>query len=698
MLPRFLRSTHAIRPQELPPLIRLWLLRLLVPLGGHGEFVRQHGFSSDAVAEILGLGEWTDTGSREYDPRGVRIELRRLHQDAERRFRRAKASTCLRANVARLAELVGLSAADRRILEFVVLIQNEHLLEDATTWLGELSSLRMFHALSVLLDLPEEDIRTSLSAQGVLARSGLVSVDRTSLSTLRHKLELLSPAFADHIASVDADPVGLLRDMVEPVQAGHLQVSDFRHIQPWIALLQPYLERAIATDRRGVNIAIYGNPGTGKSELSRTLAAELHCELFEIASEDADGNPVSGELRLRAFRAAQNFFGQRRALLLFDEVEDVFNDGGGRLGRKSTAQTCKAWINRILEDNPVPTLWLSNSIECLDPAFIRRFDMVIELPVPPRKQREQILREACSDLLDEGTIARLAQSESLAPAVITRAAAVVGCIGDDLDATGAVSAMELLIGGTLTAQGHQPTCRNDPSGLPETYDPAFVQADADIGQLAAGLLRTRMGRLCLYGPPGTGKTAFARWLAERMGAPLVVKRASDILSAWVGEDEKNIAVAFRQAEREGAVLLIDEVDSFLQDRRGAVRSWEVTMVNEMLTQMEAFSGVFVASTNLMEGLDQAALRRFDLKVKFDFMRPEQAWELLCRHCRALSIPAPDLKLKSALAGLAELTPGDFAAVVRQHRFRPLASAADVVSALEAECAVKEGARSSIGFH
>lgn len=77
---------------------------------------------------------------------------------------------------------------------------------------------------------------------------------------------------------------------------------------------------------------------------------------------------------------------------------------------------------------------------------------------------------------------------------------------------------------------------------------------------------------------------------------------------------KNIASAFSEAERDNAVLLIDEVDSFLRDRRDAKASWEVTQVNEMLTQMEQFQGVLIASTNLIEGFDQAALRRFDLKL------------------------------------------------------------------------------------
>lgn len=137
--------------------------------------------------------------------------------------------------------------------------------------------------------------------------------------------------------------------------------------------------------------------------------------------------------------------------------------------------------------------------------------------------------------------------------------------------------------------------------------------------------------------------------------------------------------------------------SFLQDRREASRSWEVSLVNEMLTQMEAYPGVFIASTNLMGGLDQAALRRFDLKVKFDFLKPEQAWELLRRHCENLQIGAPQPEQMAHLVRLARLTPGDFAAVIRQHRFKPIATPEELVAALEAECAVKEGAKSAIGF-
>ena len=692
------RSRYSHMPHDVLPIIHLWLLRLLVPLGGHRDFINQHGFSNDALAEMLGLGEWVDPAPRDFEPKSVRAELRKLHQSGERKLRNAAPPACLRSNVARLSTLVGLSETDCRILEFAVLIQNERLLDDTADWLGQLSSVKVFHALSALLDLPEHEIRASLSAQAILARSGLVSVDRSGNSTLRGKLDLLSDNFADNIFSSDADPVSLLRDTVALGSPAHLGIADYGHITPSLSVLRPYLKRSIETGRKGVNVFLHGDPGTGKSQLAKALAHELDCELFEVASENSDGDPVNGERRLRAFRAAQSFFAQRRALILFDEVEDVFNDGDSFFGRKSTAQTRKAWINRMLEENSVPTLWLSNSIRGLDPAFIRRFDMVFELPVPPKKQRERILLDTCSDLLDAPSVARIADSESLAPAVVTRAASVVRSIRDELGQIGAASAFELLIGNTLEAQGHKPIRRNDPNQLPEIYDPLFIHADSDLALVGAGLVQSKSGRLCLYGPPGTGKTAYGRWLAEQMSVPLIVKRASDLMSMWVGENEKNIARAFKQAEQDGALLLIDEVDSFLQDRRGAQRGWEISLVNEMLTQMESFPGVFIASTNLMEGLDQAALRRFDLKVKFDFLKHEQACELLRRYCVRLSIPTPQPEQLAKLMRIQKLTPGDFAAVIRQNRFRPITSSADLVSALEAECALKEGTKSSIGFH
>ncbi|HET7569290.1 MAG TPA: AAA family ATPase [Gammaproteobacteria bacterium] len=688
---------QGIADSDLPDIARLWLLRMLVPLGGHQRLISSHSFCNDAIAEAVGLAEWIDPPRHEFDPAVVRKALREQHRLAERKWGSATVSPELAANVARLAALVNLTQADCRVLEFAVSIHNESLLDDAADLLGALSSAKVCQVLSVVLDLPEGDIRQSLGSNGALTKSGLVSVDRNGVMPLRNKLDLLSESFADSVAAPDADPVALLRNMVMPAAPAELTFADYEHVGSRLTVLRSYLAHASDNKRRGVNVFIYGPPGTGKSQLARVLAEEHGCELFEVASEDDDGDPINGERRLRAFRAAQSFFERRQSLIVFDEAEDVFSDTDHFFGHRSIAQKRKGWVNRMLEDNGVPTLWLSNSVQGLDPAFVRRFDMIFELPVPPRHQRERILQKACSGMIDAATLKRVAECEELAPAVITRAATVARAVGDELGASGRSEAFELLINNTLEAQGHKPVRRQDPNRLPQVYDPAFVRADADLEELAAGLARAKAGRLCLYGPPGTGKTAFARWLAEQLALPLIVKRASDLMSMWVGGNEKNIARAFRQAGQAGAILLIDEIDSFLQDRRQAQRGWEVTLVNEMLTQMESFGGVFIASTNLVDGLDQAALRRFDLKVKFDYMRPEQGWDMLHRYCRELDIGQPGEQELARLGSMPNLTPGDFAAAIRQARFRPIKDAGALVDALVAECALKEGAKVAIGF-
>lgn len=685
------------KPTELLPLVQLWIFRILVELDAQREFLGENSFSSEKLALSLGMDKWIGSEEKPYDLQATKIVLRDLHQKAEKKFANAALPKPAKNNVQRLSNLANLSITDRDILTFAIMIHSERLLDDVADMMGTLNTSKTIYALSIILNLPLQAVRESLGANSALKLSGLVSIDRRCQSYLRSKLDIISDSLAENIDCEDIEPISFIKDIVFKSAPSTLKLDNFSHVEKQLCVMRHYLKHALNSKIKGVNIFIHGSPGTGKSQLAKVISQDIGCELFEISSEDSDGDPIQGVNRLRAFSAAQRFFGQKKTLILFDEVEDVFQDFSNPFGFKSPTQSNKAWINRSLEENLVPSIWISNNNK-IDPALIRRFDIVFELAVPPRKNREEIIRDSCSNLVDEITLQNIARSEELSPAVLTRTAAVIQSIQKKLGNDESANAFKMLINSTLEAQGHKKIDSNSNSHLSEIYDPAFICADVDLSEVANGIAKSKTGRLCLYGPPGTGKTAFGRWLSEQLDAPLLVKRASDLMSKWLGGTEKNIALAFDEARESNSILLIDEVDSFLQDRRDAKQSWEVTSVNEMLTQMETYSGIFIASTNLMSGLDQAALRRFDLKVKFDYLSQNQVEIMFNRYCVSLGLALPSSDAMYCISRLSKLTPGDFATVVRQNKFRPIESSEALYLALKAECEIKDGSNSrKIGF-
>ncbi|WP_043330610.1 AAA family ATPase, partial [Curvibacter gracilis] len=596
-MPRRISRRTLASFEEVPSIVRLWMYRLVLNLQGHRILLTPHGFSNDGVAHALGLSPWVNE-RREFDAELILQDLRARQAVLERRSARPEAPPAMVRNVQALADLIDLNPVECRVLEFVCLLHSSRVLDDCADLLGMVTHARLADILAELLGLPASGIRWALSPQSQLTQSELVSVNRTGADRLQCKFSLLCNTLSEAIQMPGASVADLFRYVAQPAAPSALSLGDFEHIQAQTSVLIPYLQYCLQKRSTGVNIMIHGLPGVGKTELARLLAHTLGCTLFEVVSQDADGSPQPGQIRLRSLKAAQRIYRKSQALVLFDEAEDVF---ASDIMTPSVAGKRKAWVNSLLEDAPTPTLWLSNSIDDLDPAFARRFDMIFEMPVPPRSRREQLLAHACGSLVDARTTVRLAQLPHLAPAVAARAASVVRAVGGQLQQHTPTQAFEMLVRNTLQAQGHAlPAPAGGTQELPEHYDPAFIHADADLQQVLAGLRQAQSARLCLWGPPGTGKSAYGRWLAQALDRPLVVQRGSDLMSKYVGESEKRIARAFRQAANDGAVLMIDEVDGFLRDRQTVGQSWEVSQVNEMLTQMESYEGVFVASTNLMD--------------------------------------------------------------------------------------------------
>jgi transitional endoplasmic reticulum ATPase len=378
-----------------------------------------------------------------------------------------------------------------------------------------------------------------------------------------------------------------------------------------------------------------------------------------------------------------------RSLVLFDEMEDLFE--ARTFGGRSPLKTSKALLNSVLEENPVPVIWITNSTRSMDPAILRRFTVAVDVPpLDETRRRAFWLREA-GDEVDAGEAARLAHRFEVSPAQIAGAVRAARLAGRG---RAEVPVIEEFLAGNVAATG---VIVPPSSPLAIDYQTGILQASVDVDALAERLERAgprAAATICLHGPPGTGKSEWVRHLAERMERPLHVRRVSDIESMWVGEAEKNVAAAFAQAERERAVLLFDEADSFLLDRRTAQRRWELTLTNEFLQRLESTQGIVACTTNSYDTLDPAVMRRFSLKVEFGYLEPPAAARLFATAFEPCVGRLDDLAaalVAAQLEVIGALAPGDFAAVVRRLPFLGEPPTVEVLlRELEQEVAVRRG--------
>jgi SpoVK/Ycf46/Vps4 family AAA+-type ATPase len=631
-------------------------------------------------------------------------------------------STLVEKNINALAGLLQLNKAERALLLYGTLARYQRDMRSILVEFKVNNAPEAYAAIAAVAGVDAEQVAEALRAGSRLERIGLVENlisehNITDLADLMKVSEKLPPVLMRQYR----DQAELMAVFTRLSVKSSLVLEDFAFVAEDAQVLRNLLANAVARQEIGINVLLYGPPGTGKTELAKVVAQSAGLELFEVEYADRDGNSLSGRDRYRSLQIAQVFLkGSAQAALLFDEVEDVFptlsNEAAQWMTRAEStlappgsggSVNGKAWVNQVLESNVVPTIWVTNRIEQIDPAFRRRFAYHLELKSPPPGAREELVRKTLAGVaVSDGFVARLTHRKGLTPAQIRTAARFAGLAsaGTVGDAVGVIN-LEMLIERQLKnadqALGNrvQDCMRQVGSGA---YDMKLlnVQSRFELPRIVLALQSRGHGTLCFYGPPGTGKTALAEHIASTLVQPLHVRRASDLMSKYVGETEQNMASMFRDAQTENAVLLLDEADSFLQDRRSAQRNHEVSEVNEMLQGMERFRGIFICTTNLMDQIDQAALRRFTFKIQFQpLTRAQRQTLFLLDACRS-DVNGMTADVEHRLAALDHLCVGDFAAVKRQAEILDIQlETTEFLEQLEAEHRLKPEVRQarSMGF-
>ena len=563
-----------------------------------------------------------------------------------------------------LAGLVGLNKTDIALLNFFLHYETDtnveyfvdRMLDYQKVSRSRYSSFSVLNPnLSLLLGVTRGLVRDRFASDSPMVQTGIVSVDEDGEITVLGRLRRLSYEPKSSTRQIE-------HVLFEKSSSAELEWQDFDHV----TLGRDHIERliigAIRTGEKGVNVLVHGPPGTGKTEFCKTLAEQIGVSLFSVGESDDQGREPSRSERLQELRLADRILGEaRNSVLLFDEMEDLLSDRNfasdwefhGLNRRTRGSEGSKVFMHRLLEQNAVPILWTSNSARQTNPTLLRRMMYALELRQPSAEIRARIWRRQLErhGVPSKGEDAeKLAHDFDVTPGVVDRAVAGARLVNSNNISTvrhGVESLSRLL-------HGPKP-----PKANVADFDLSLVCASTDLVELSDRLAANehRQFSICLYGPPGTGKSAFVRYLGERIGLEIVQKRASDLLSMWVGGTEARIAEAFAEAREHEQFLVFDEADSLLADRRFAFRNWEVSQVNEMLTWMESHPLPFACTTNNDEHLDPATLRRFNFKLRLDYLSHERADAAFSAFFRM----TPPEELES----LTNLTPGDFAVVRRQ---------------------------------
>ena len=429
---------------------------------------------------------------------------------------------------------------------------------------------------------------------------------------------------------------------------------------------------SIHKNDRPLHFLLYGLEGTGKTELARTIAANTNCSLLDIGrtrirkmfDNDSDLADSIKKFRIRALSIAEIVFRSKSDIILLIDEADVLLNGFE-----------KGILNQMLEDMRLPIIWISNSLYFTQRSTLRRFNYSIGFKANSPSMRlrlwENIVeKHNAENLFPAERMKILAEKYETAPGGIELAVSNEVLLAK---AGKQEKVAELVLKQHTELLGFENNYKNTQSRAPK-YDESVLNVQGmekalHAAKCYAELLRNKETEsnctMLLYGAPGTGKTEFARYLARASGLPFKEISYGKISSCFVGETEKKLAAAFKEASEEGALLFIDEADSLISDRRNAVRSWETTQVNEFLIQLENSKCLVVCSTNFQGKLDIASNRRFHFHLKFDYLKEEGILKMAQNF-----FPELEQENWNELCRLECLAPGDFYAVYKRLQWLP----------------------------
>jgi DNA replication protein DnaC len=557
---------------------------------------------------------------------------------------------------AKLADLLDLGEVDLSLVRLLYILDSYRCLDSYID--SELKSFTLVNRpiLSALLGASRSEVNSSLSGR-------LVKLDIITESLNR------CPELDDcvyRLLELPDSPESLYS--FAPAPASILGEGDFFLDRQTMELLKRLLQGPSKTP---THVLFYGPPGVGKTQLARFLAQDIGAKAMEVK---AGNNPKSHRNNLYV---AHSYLKEGNGrLLIIDEADKLLESKSNNFFFKMLnldSPPDKSWLDYFLEKTGPTCLWIVNDASLINSSVIRRFAFSLKFSKLGSNSRLRIWRrkmgELGESLITEDATRLLAKDFEVSPGVISQALEKTKEARPE-----SASEADLWLKKQLRAHLDLSGRQTRPLKVPPQYRLETLVTNPPLAEILPSLknwrdrnqqlpVEERRGlRLLFHGAPGTGKSELANYLAQELELDITRARVSDIISPYVGESEINLARLFKKYELALGLVIIDEVESFIYNRDRAVRSFELSLVNEFLTCLDHFTGLFIGTTNRIADLDPAAKRRLGRRVEFGPLSHSGRLELFAAFLEPLSgQPLTDGEMKR-LESLTTLVHSDFSAV------------------------------------
>lgn len=391
---------------------------------------------------------------------------------------------------------------------------------------------------------------------------------------------------------------------------------------------------------KNFSMLISGPSGTGKKSLANYLANEMKSKTTLISALDIGSRKDLDE----TIETAE----KENKILIISDLSAILSSAQAYAHRNFESKKLLSKLAEHLENSTLPIIVLAKSTSDLSNSFIEDFIFHVKLNYLDKTQVEK----AYTRFFSMTPPKELSSIGGLTIKDFTRTKKKLLSIGETKNEE---SILESL-------QTFSDSANIDSS---DGFNTKLINASEDIGILTNKIMRSNSPEfsMILYGVPGTGKSRFLRYLAMKLGYDVIEKKASELGGKYYSETEKNIAEMFKEATEKKAFLIIDEIDSMIPERDsfGSSESRMMTSkVNEFLVGLEGHKYPVCVTTNNIDKIDRAALRRFLFKLEFNYLTKKQS-ELA--YADFFERKAP-----KTIEGIGGLVPSDFATVQKKARF------------------------------